>query len=168
MLKRLFSRSAPAQLSVLMVCSGNICRSPTAQSVLMQRLKELNTGGAIHVDSAGIEGYHVGEPPDPRTQSHAAKRGYDLSKQRARRFMEEDFARFDLILAMDGGHLRYLRKDCPPEHAHKLALLLGEAEVPDPFYGGPAGFERVLDLIEARCATLASELVTRLSKPADN
>lgn len=150
------------RLSVLMVCSGNICRSPTAQAVLEKRLAELGLDKQVSVDSAGLESFHVGEPPDKRSQKHAAQRGYDLSRQRARRFERVDFERFDLVLAMDQGHLASLRKRCPAELQGRLALLLGDADVPDPFYGGPAGFDRVLDLIEPRCAQLASELAERL------
>lgn len=150
------------RFSVLMVCSGNICRSPTAQAVLERRLAELGLDRMVAVDSAGLEGHHVGEAPDKRSQKHASLRGYDLSGQRARRVEPQDFERFDLLLAMDRGHLASLRKRCPPELQDRIALLLGDAEVPDPFYGGPAGFERVLDLVEPGCARLAADLAARL------
>lgn len=150
------------RLSVLMVCSGNICRSPTAQAVLEKRLAELGMHKHVLVDSAGLESFHVGEAPDKRSQKHASQRGYDLSRQRARRFERADFERFDLVLAMDEGHLASLRKRCPPELQDRLALLLVDAEVPDPFYGPPAGFDRVLDLVEPRCTRLAAELAARL------
>ncbi|MDM4765337.1 low molecular weight protein-tyrosine-phosphatase [Pelomonas sp. SE-A7] len=151
-----------ARLQVLMVCSGNICRSPTAQAVLEKRLSELGLSDQVAVDSAGLESFHVGEAPDKRSQRHAAERGYDLSRQRARKVAASDYLRFDLILAMDKGHLAGLGKRCPVELQTKLALLLGDDEVPDPFYGGPAGFERVLDLVEPACARLADELAAKL------
>lgn len=163
MIKPLLDRvlGRKAKISVLMVCSGNICRSPTAQAVLEKRLAELGADKVVAVDSAGLESFHVGEAPDKRSQKHAAERGYDLSRQRARRFERADFERFDLVLAMDEGHLASLRKRCPPELQDRVALLLGDAEVPDPFYGSPAGFERVLDLVEPACARLAADLAAR-------
>lgn len=148
--------------AVLMVCTGNICRSPTAEGVLRQRLLELGLGPQVWVDSAGIEGWHAGEVPDLRSQAHAAARGYALAGQRARQVRAEDFERFDLILAMDRGHLQALRWRCPEEYQGKLALLLDDADVPDPYYGGPEGFERVLDVLEAACAPLAERLVRQL------
>jgi len=138
---------------VLVVCMGNICRSPTAVAVL--RAKAAARGRkALVVEGAGTVSHHVGDPPDERSQRHAAKRGYDLSALRARRVAPGDFAAFDVILAADAHNLDILRRECPAEHTHKLGLFLdalGEAgrEVPDPYYGGPAGFEAVLDLCEA-------------------
>jgi protein-tyrosine phosphatase len=152
------------ELAILMVCTGNICRSPTAEGVLRRRLAELGLAGRVLVDSAGIEAWHAGAPPDGRSQDHALARGYDLSAQRARQVRALDFDRFDLIYAMDGGHLRALRQLCPAPLQGKLALLLGAAELPDPYYGGPEGFERVLDLVEAACAPLAQTLQLRLRK----
>ena len=110
------------------------------------------------IESAGTHDYHVGEPPDERAQRHARSRGYDLSAQRARHIRGRDFEEFDLIVAMDRGHLRILARLCPPQHRGKLRLLLAEADVPDPYYGGPEGFERVLDMVEAACGGLLSEL----------
>jgi len=160
LLERMLGRKA--RFGVLMVCTGNICRSPTAQAVLEKRLLELGLDKLVAVDSAGLESAHVGEAPDKRSQKHAAQRGYDLTRQRARRFERSDFERFDLILAMDAGHLGSLRKRSPPEFLDRLGLLLGDADVPDLFYGGPAGFERVLDLVEPGCARLAADLAARL------
>jgi protein-tyrosine phosphatase len=100
----------------------------------------------------------VGEPPDDRAQDHAQRRGYDLSAQRAKHFSKRDFEEFDLVLAMDRGHLRILQRLCPPQHAGKLRLLLQDADVPDPYYGGPDGFEQVLDLVEAACRGLLHEM----------
>jgi protein-tyrosine phosphatase len=142
-------------MKVLFVCTGNICRSPTAR-VVLERLAE-DAGLALQVDSAGTHGYHVGEPPDERAQAHARRRGYDLSGQRARRVAVEDFERFDLILAMDRGHLRILERQCPPQHRPKLRLCMdfaqraGGDDVPDPYYGGADGFEQALDMIEDAC-----------------
>lgn len=159
------SRKPAYEYGVLMVCAGNICRSPTAEGVLRQRLVELDLHRRILVDSAGTYP-QTGQPPDPRTQAAARKRGYDLAKLRARPVQAADFERFDLILAMDDHNLERLRELCPVEHHAKLALLLAHAapraelrEVPDPYYGPPEGFERVLDLIEAACAPLAQALL---------
>jgi protein-tyrosine phosphatase len=143
-------------MRVLFVCTGNICRSPTAEGVL-RRLAELEKAN-IHVESRGTHDYHVGEPPDDRAQDHAQRRGYDLSAQRAKHFSKRDFEEFDLVLAMDRGHLRILQRLCPPQHAGKLRLLLQDADVPDPYYGGPDGFEQALDLVEAACRGLLHEM----------
>src|SRR5688572_13027216 len=100
--------------SVLMVCTGNICRSPTAEGVLRHRVREAGLADRVHIDSAGTHDYHVGSPPDERSSHHASLRGYDLSDQRARQVQPADFERFDLILAMDNGHMELLEDDCPP------------------------------------------------------
>jgi len=147
-----------------MVCTGNICRSPIAESVLRRRLEEASLEQAILVDSAGTHDYHVGEPPDERAQRHAARRGYDLSQRRARQVSIQDFERFDLVLAMDRGHLRILQRLCPQPERHKLRLLMEfaqdwrEREVPDPYYGGAEGFEQVLDMAEAAALGLLAHL----------
>jgi len=143
-------------MKVLFVCTGNICRSPTAEGVLRRLAEAENL--KVHVESRGTHDYHVGEPPDERAQDHAKRRGYDLSAQRAKHFSTRDFEEFDLVLAMDRGHLRLLQRLCPPRHAAKLKLLLQEADVPDPYYGGPEGFEQVLDLVEAACRGLLANL----------
>jgi protein-tyrosine phosphatase len=146
---------------------GNICRSPTAEGVLRARVEQAGLAGEVEIDSAGTHAYHVGEPPDPRSQKAAAKRGYRLDHLRGRRVATADFLRFDLILAMDRNNLAMLKEACPPEEQHRLALLLDyarnveEDEVPDPYYGGPDGFERVLDLIEDGCTGLIEELRKR-------
>jgi protein-tyrosine phosphatase len=140
--------------SVLFVCTGNICRSPTAEGIFRKLVADAGGGGAISADSAGTHGYHVGEPPDARTQEAAARRGYDLSGLRARRVQPEDFQRFDLVLAMDREHEAILARMATPSSGHKLRLMMSyarrfsENEVPDPYYGGPRGFERVLDMLE--------------------
>lgn len=157
-------------LRVLMVCTGNICRSPTAEGVLRRMLGETGLHRQVEVDSAGTVDYHAGSPPDPRAQAHAARRGYDLSRLRARRVVPSDFGRFDLLLAMDADHVEYLRQRCPPEHADRIRMLMSfasgypsGAEVPDPYYGAPAGFEQVLDLVEAACEGLLRHLQDRLA-----
>ncbi|MCB1958241.1 MAG: low molecular weight phosphotyrosine protein phosphatase [Rhodocyclaceae bacterium] len=139
---------------ILFVCTGNICRSPTADGVARHWIARLGLGGEIEVDSAGTHGYHAGERPDPRTCKAASRRGYELGKLRARRLVREDFERFDLLLAMDEGHLAIMREICPPHLAHKLQRFMDYArehegtEVPDPYYGGERGFDVVLDLVE--------------------
>jgi protein-tyrosine phosphatase len=140
--------------AILFVCMGNICRSPTAEAVFRRRAEAAGLASALHIDSAGTHGYHVGRPPDARSSQHAARRGYDLSAQRARLVTASDFEQFDHLLAMDRDNLALLEAACPPEHRHKLGLFMqfarnsGSDVVPDPYYGGGAGFDRVLDYIE--------------------
>ena len=142
------------RVSVLFVCMGNICRSPTAQGVFERLVEEHRLADAIEIDSAGTHAYHVGEPPDQRASAAALQRGVDLSSQQARRVSPEDFERFDYVLAMDRDNYDILAASCPDEHESRLRLFLEFApdlltrEVPDPYYGGSSGFERVLDLIE--------------------
>jgi protein-tyrosine phosphatase len=150
---------------ILFVCTGNICRSPTAEGVARGLAVKQGVDHLFEFDSAGTHGYHVGEPPDPRTVAAALRRGYDLAPLRARRVTEFDFIRFDHLLAMDGEHLDLLRRACPRPHQKKLGLFLDfserfdETEVPDPYYGGGQGFEHVLDLVE----DAATHLIRRLS-----
>jgi protein-tyrosine phosphatase len=187
---------------ILMVCMGNICRSPTAEGVLRAKLAQAGLSKRVLVDSAGTHNYHPGNPPDERSQAHALRRGYNLSALRARQVCAEDYDHFDLILAMDWDNLALLQEDCPPEHMVKLMLLMefavpvhaaadrslvstklagaepaddltpahgakptdGSAPrqgpgsygavVPDPYHGGAAGFEQVLDLVEVACSGL--------------
>ncbi len=154
-------------MRILFVCLGNICRSPTAEAVLRSLAAREAPELGIEVDSAGTAGYHVGEPPDPRTQSAAARRGYRLEALRARVVEPADFERFDLILAMDEDNLRVLRRRAPEAATPRLRLFLEFApqqevrEVPDPYYGGPNGFEEVLDLIEAATRGLLAHLRAR-------
>jgi protein-tyrosine phosphatase len=145
-------------VKVLFVCTGNICRSPTAAGVLADLVRRAGLEDLIHVESAGTHDYHVGQAPDARAQAHAERRGYDLSALRARQVRRRDFAEFDLIVAMDRGHLQILQRNCPDEHQAKLRLLVHGRDVPDPYYGGPDGFDRVLDLVEAGCLALLHEL----------
>lgn len=145
---------AEADHRVLFVCMGNICRSPTAEGCFRAYVSEHAPELRIHIDSAGTHAYHVGEPPDVRARRAAERRGIDLSVLRARRIQDSDFETFDLIVAMDSLNLETLRERCPPELHDRLRLLLDFAseatvrEVPDPYYGGLKGFERVLDLVE--------------------
>lgn len=154
-------------LRVLMVCTGNICRSPTAEGVLRHLAQTGERRLRLEVDSAGTTAYHVGEPPDQRSQAHALRRGYDLSAQRARQVEEADFRRFDWILAMDRGHLMELRDRAPVLVHDRIRLLLDFApglagrDVPDPYYGGAAGFEQVLDLVEEGCRGFLAEMARR-------
>jgi protein-tyrosine phosphatase len=142
--------------SILFVCTGNICRSPTAEGVL--RYLSEKAGLELHIESAGLGDWHVGQAPDERSQQHARKRGYDLSAQRARQVTVRDFERFDMILAMDRGHLGALKKLAPARHHARIRLFVEGRDVPDPYSGGPEGFEHVLDLVEARCRALLEEL----------
>jgi protein-tyrosine phosphatase len=142
------------RISVLVVCTGNICRSPTGEGVLRHLVQQSGLGERVRVASAGTHDYHVGESPDPRTLKHAKKRGYDLSAQRAAQVSAQDFSDHDYILAMDRGHLRILRGMQPEGSRAKLGLFLeasarwkGE-DVPDPYYGGAEAFEEVLDMVE--------------------
>jgi len=145
---------------------GNICRSPLAEGVARQKTCAAGLSGQLEFDSAGTHAYHVGESPDPRAQAVASRAGIDISGLRARRIKESDFSDFDWILAMDRDNLATLRRDCPPKHHGKLKLLLEFAnnnphdEVPDPYYGNLAGFERVLEL----CESGVSGLITHCLK----
>jgi protein-tyrosine phosphatase len=161
--------SAPPERSVLMVCMGNICRSPTAEAVLRRKLIQAGLGDRVAVDSAGTYGGHAGDPPDPRAQRHAARRDVDLSRLRARKITPEDFHRFGLILAMDQDNLDALAR-VRPTGAPAPRLLMqfarrsgGAVEVPDPYYGGLEGFEHVLDLIEDACDGVVDHLKSQLA-----
>jgi protein-tyrosine phosphatase len=147
--------------SILFVCTGNICRSPTAEGVFKSLAEK--AGLDLRIESAGLGDWHVGQPPDERAQHHAKGRGYDLSAQRARQVRLRDFDDFDLILAMDRGHLHALERMAPPKHRAKIRLFAAGRDVPDPYYGGPDGFEQVLDLVEAQCRSLLEELKTPTS-----
>ncbi len=142
---------------VLFVCTGNICRSPSAEGVFRHIVEDAGLGGVIGADSAGTHAYHVGEAADVRSQAAARKRGYDISGHVARQVKADDFREFDLILAMDWENLAALQQMCPKVYQHKLMLLMRfsneyeEATVPDPYYGGPEGFGKVLDYLEDAC-----------------
>ena len=151
-------------MKILFVCLGNICRSPTAEVVFRAVASREAPDIVLEIDSAGTAGYHVGDQPDRRTREAAARRGYDLSALRARVVEPRDFEYFDLILAMDRENLRALERRSPPHTRDRLRLFLdfapqtGISEVPDPYYGGPNGFEDVLDLIEAASRGLVEHL----------
>jgi len=151
------SRSAALSLRLLMVCLGNICRSPTAEVVLRQRLHAHGLQERVVVDSAGTGAWHSGDPPDLRSQRHALRRGYDLSGLRARRIVEADFHRFDMMLAMDEDNLADLERIKPPGARAELRLFAA-VEIPDPYQGGARGFERVLDLAERASDALIDEI----------
>ena len=142
-------------IRVLFVCTGNICRSPSAEGVFKQRVAAAGLADRITAASAGTHDYHIGDMPDPRAQEAAARRGYDISKLRGRLVIRRDFTEFDYVLAMDQLNMKLLARLCPPEHRHKLKLLMEFAdgattrEVPDPYYGSTEDFEQVLDLLEA-------------------
>ena len=151
---------------ILFVCMGNICRSPTAEGVFRKLLQEEAEDLLLEIDSAGTHAYHVGSAPDARSQSAALRRGIDLATQRARQVVREDFERFDLVLAMDEDNYAILVSKCPPQYRDRVKLFLefgstGERNVPDPYYGGETGFERVLDLIEDAARGLLAELRRR-------
>jgi protein-tyrosine phosphatase len=156
------------QVRVLFVCMGNLCRSPMAEGVFRHHVKRAGLDARIAIDSAGTHDYHVGDPPDPRAQRAAGRRGYDLSAQRGRQVSRADFNEFDYLLAMDEMNLRVLRRLRPPEHAHKLRLFMefsvsdAPREVPDPYYGGDQGFEDVLDLVEEAARGLLEHLRSQL------
>jgi len=154
----------PDRIRILFVCLGNICRSPTAESVFRQRVEAAGLREAFEIDSAGILDVHQGQPADARMRRHASQRGYELDSI-SRPVVPEDFARFDHIVAMDHQNLADLLSLLPDPAFHsKLSLLLDEApelnrrEVPDPYYGGAAGFEEVLDLVETACDRLLERL----------
>ena len=154
-------------MRILFVCMGNICRSPTAEGVFRRLLAERAPGVEIEVDSAGTHDYHVGDPPDPRSIAAAARRGVDLRRLRAREVRDEDFERFDLIIAMDRLNRETLLERSPAPFRERIRLFMefaGDSEVedvPDPYYGGALGFERVLDLAEEAAAGLLDEVLER-------
>lgn len=150
-------------MRILFVCLGNICRSPTAEGVLRHKLQLAGLAGRVQVDSAGTGAWHVGKAPDPRTRAVAEQRGYLLHDLRARQVQEADFQCFDLILAMDNDNLRELRSLRPAAAVAEVDLFLrrvrlAEHEVPDPYYGGADGFERVLDMVELACDRLIEQI----------
>jgi len=156
--------------SVLFVCTGNICRSPTAEGVFRELARRKGALARLRIDSAGMLDYHVGEAPDPRAVAHAAQRGYDLAPLRARQVEPADFTRFGRILAMDGSHLRQLKAIAPGGSPARIALFLDHSlawpglDVPDPYYGGSRGFETVLDMVEEASARLLDEILAGSSR----
>ena len=155
------------KVSVLFVCMGNICRSPTAEGVFRHIVEQEGLTGDIHIDSAGTHAYHVGEQPDSRAQQTARTRGIDLSQQRARKVRHDDFDNFDYVLAMDNDNHAILATMCPSDKDECLSLFLEfaegrrESEVPDPYYGGAQGFEHVFDLVEDASIGLLEDIRKR-------
>lgn len=157
--------ASPPPVRVLFVCTGNICRSPSAEGFFRALVEREGLSHRIETDSAGTGGWHVGEPPDRRSQNAARRRGVDLSPLRARRVELADFRRFDLIISMDQSHHQALSRMLPGEiPPSRLSLFLSYIDgaplldVPDPYYGGETGFEYVLDLIEQGCAGLLAHI----------
>jgi protein-tyrosine phosphatase len=154
--------------SVLFVCMGNICRSPTAEGVFRKLVQDEGLADWFEIDSAGTHAYHIGNPPDERAQKAALSRGVDLADIRARQVCHADFESFDFILVMDRQNLDTLSFVCPRTHSHKLKLFLEyvpglkSLEVPDPYYGGEKGFEQVLDLVERAAAGFLSAVRKRI------
>lgn len=152
------------KIKVLFVCMGNICRSPTAEGVFTKLVKDQNLDAHFAIDSAGTHAYHVGNEPDLRSQAAALERGVDLSNLRGRKVINGDFEDFDFLLAMDDDNYSILINACPDEHKTKIKYFLdyaphfNERQVPDPYYGGQYGFERVLDMIEEASAGFLTAL----------
>ncbi len=157
-------------IGVLFVCTGNICRSPTADGIFARIVQERGLGDVVRVDSCGTHDYHPGKPTDSRARRAAARRGYDLSDLRARVIEDRDFADFDYLLAMDRSNYHDLLRHCPGEHEHKVQMFLsfapelGTESVPDPYYGGADGFESVLDLVELGSRRLLDHIQAELKK----
>ena len=154
-------------IRVLFVCLGNICRSPTAEAVFRHQLRAQQLEHLIECDSAGTSGYHIGEAPDRRAAQAALSRGYDMSALRGRQVQDDDFENFDLILAMDKANLAELRRRARPSQRASLQLFLeyadgSDQEVPDPYYGGRAGFDHVLNLVESASTGLIRHLREQL------
>lgn len=167
--------SGPPKVGVLFVCMGNICRSPTAEAVFRQKVREAGLEGLIEVDSAGTHAYHIGDPPDRRSAKHAAARGYDLTNLRGRQLSTYDADRFDYVIAMDRGNYNRIVREFGGSEAGEgqratvqmfleYAPGVPEVEVPDPYMGGEAGFEQVLDLVEVASAGLLAEIRSRPDK----
>lgn len=152
------------KIHILFVCMGNICRSPTAEGVFYTLIRERRMQDGFTIDSAGTHAYHIGDAPDLRAQQAARKRGIELGHLRARKVVFRDFEDFDLILAMDEDNFQVLMNACPEQFKYKIryfldyAPQLGIKEVPDPYYGGGDGFERVLDMAEQAAVGLLSAL----------
>ena len=149
---------------ILFVCMGNICRSPTAEGLLIEKVNTENASQNFEIDSCGTHEYHLGHPPDSRSQEAAAKRGIDLSNLRSRKIKASDFEYYDLILAMDNLNRDNLMRLCPDEYKYKIKLMLDYLpeysfdEVPDPYYGGEHGFEHVLDILEEAIEALYEDI----------
>jgi protein-tyrosine phosphatase len=158
---------------VLFVCLGNICRSPTAEAVFRQLLQGAGLADRVACTSAGTHDFNRGVPADGRARAAARRRGYDMSRMRGRAIADEDFARFDLVLAMDRQNLEALRSRCPGDKADRVRLLMEFArrhdalDIPDPYYGNAKAFELVLDMIEDACESLLDHVRERYLAAAD-
>ena len=152
---------------ILFVCLGNICRSPTAHGLFRERVRSSSLSELVEIDSAGTGDWHIGRPPDPRAQDAALEHGFDISDLRARTVTSEDFERFDMILAMDQSNLSNLQSLAPSSFSGHLGLFLdfideSIREVPDPYYGGPEGFDAVIDLVGKTCDNLIEHLIQQV------
>jgi len=154
-------------VKVLFVCMGNICRSPTAHGVFRDMIEKVDLSDRVEIDSAGTHAYHVGNPPDPRSQKTALSRGFDLSDLRARQVVVEDFSLFDYVIAMDKDNYQGLMAICPDDLTNKISYFLdfashlGKKEVPDPYYGGSSGFDDVFDLVDEASKGLLEDIRQR-------
>jgi len=162
--------SETEKIGVLFVCMGNICRSPTADAVFKHHVKSAGLEHRFHIDSAGTHAYHIGAPPDRRSQQAALRRGYNMQNLRARKVALEDFSRFQYILAMDHHNLEELQENCPLHYINRLGMFLQYSsqwhirqEIPDPYYGGSQGFERVLDLVENASQELLRHILGKMN-----
>jgi len=155
--------------SILVVCTDNLCRSPTAEEVIRQKVLKSGLAGRVQVGSAATHDLNAGEPIDYHAQKHAMRRGYELSSLRVRLLQPDDFERFDLILAMEENNLLTLRMRCPPQYQHKLDYFTAycskrvEQDVPDPYYGQADDFERVLDIAEDACEGLLQRVRAQIA-----
>lgn len=161
-----------AQISVLFVCMGNICRSPLAEGIFQKGLAEAGLSKLVAVDSAGTGNWHQGDGPDPRSVETALQHGIDISGQRARQVTPDDFDRFDMIFAMDRANEATMRARAPSSRHGKIKLFLehtlgSRADVPDPYYGGEDGFEDVYQLLREGCSELVSRLEKELRQPSE-
>jgi protein-tyrosine phosphatase len=151
-------------IKVLFVCTGNICRSPTADGVFRKLVRDAGLEGHIGVDSCGLSAYHVGELPDPRSREMAKSRGIDLGDIRSRKIRPNDYHEFDYVLAMDAGHFHDMRRQAPATHHERIEMFLdyhptmAGQSVPDPYYGGANGFVHVFDMIEEASKSLLAQI----------
>ena len=151
-------------IKILFVCTGNICRSPTAEIVLRELARRADAGPPIHVESAGTHEYHIGEPADGRAIATAQDHGFDMTEHRARSVVRDDYQEFDYIIALDRSHLRILNRQCPVDQSPRIELFMNfaadrpEDEVPDPYYGDRTDYEQSFELIEAACRGLLNTL----------